>query len=278
MKPPGGALTAAASRILLPKTFKLSIPDGGLSVAGVFSFTVTLKPPRQRRLCLRVSCTSKNSDARTAQSQYSSQFGDLASEPQPGIESFNFEVRSPSSPPSLIPGPKLSLSDQAFLLLAFIGCTTSIAFSCLVAAAVPTLFAMRRAAISLSKLADTARDELPSTMAAIRLSGMEISDLTLELSDLSQEIADGVNKSAQAVQAAEAGVRQIGSLARQQTMAMIQERASLPIISLQPVVAGAAKKTSRAVGQAAKTFLNIISPGEHNSGDEYDGSTDRTEN
>lgn len=34
----------------------------------------------------------------------------------------------------------------------------------------------------------------------------------------SQEIADGVNKSAQAVQAAEAGVRQIGSLARQQTM------------------------------------------------------------
>lgn len=43
---------------------------------------------------------------------------------------------------------------------------------------------MRRAAISLSKLADTAREELPSTMAAVRLSGMEISDLTLELSDL----------------------------------------------------------------------------------------------
>lgn len=35
---------------------------------------------------------------------------------------------------------------------------------------------------------------------------------------LSQEIADGVNKSAQAVQAAEAGIRQIGSLAHQQTM------------------------------------------------------------
>lgn len=37
---------------------------------------------------------------------------------------------------------------------------------------------------------------------------------------LSQEIADGVNKSAQAVQAAEAGIRQIGSLARHQTMCM----------------------------------------------------------
>jgi hypothetical protein len=43
---------------------------------------------------------------------------------------------------------------------------------------------MRRAAISMEKLADVAREELPSTMAAIRLSGMEISDLTLELNDL----------------------------------------------------------------------------------------------
>ena len=42
-------------------------------------------------------------------------------------------------------------------------------------------------------------------------------------------------------------------------IAMIEERASLPIISLQPVVAGAAKKTSRAVGRATKTFINIIS-------------------
>lgn len=43
---------------------------------------------------------------------------------------------------------------------------------------------MRRAAIAMEKLADVARDELPPTMAAIRLSGMEISDLTLELNDL----------------------------------------------------------------------------------------------
>ena len=35
---------------------------------------------------------------------------------------------------------------------------------------------------------------------------------------LSQEITEGVNKSAQVVQAAEAGARQIGSLAREQTM------------------------------------------------------------
>uniref|UniRef100_A0A0A0LB93 Uncharacterized protein n=1 Tax=Cucumis sativus TaxID=3659 RepID=A0A0A0LB93_CUCSA len=153
---------------------------------------------------------------------------------------------------------------------------TSVAFTSLVIAAVPTLNAMRRAAISLSKLADAAREELPGTMAAIRLSGMEISDLTLELSDLSQEIADGVNKSAQAVQAAEAGIRQIGALAHQQTMSMIQERASLPIISLQPVVAGAAKKTSRAVGKATRTIMKMISGGESMENDD-DNSLDRLE-
>ncbi|XP_006848449.2 uncharacterized protein LOC18438197 isoform X1 [Amborella trichopoda] len=156
---------------------------------------------------------------------------------------------------------RMGLGDQAFFLLTFIACTTSIAFTSFVIAAIPTLYAMGRAAMSLSKLADTAREELPSTMAAIRLSGMEISDLTLELSDLSQEIADGVTRSTRVVKAAEAGIRKIGALARDQTMSMIQERASLPKVSLQPMVAGAAKKTSRAMGQAKKTFMNIISRG-----------------
>ncbi|MED6169810.1 hypothetical protein PIB30_024782 [Stylosanthes scabra] len=173
---------------------------------------------------------------------------------------FHTQVGTPKVPSfSSSPFPKFSLSDQAFFLLAFIACTTSVAFTSLVFAAVPTLVAMRNAAISLSKLADTAREELPSTMAAVRLSGMEISDLTLELSDLSQEISDGVNKSNQALQAAEAGIRNIGSMAQQQTMSMIQERASLPIISLQPAVAGAARKTSRAVGRATKSLIKIIS-------------------
>lgn len=44
--------------------------------------------------------------------------------------------------------------------------------------------AFKRAAESLEKLMDVMREELPGTMAAVRLSGMEISDLTTELSDL----------------------------------------------------------------------------------------------
>ncbi|GMH13082.1 hypothetical protein Nepgr_014923 [Nepenthes gracilis] len=188
---------------------------------------------------------------------------------------WNVEVRNPNYPPGFLSWySKFSLNDQASFLLAFIACTTSMAFTSLVIAAIPTLHAMGRAAAALSRLADTAREELPSTMAAIKLSGMEISDLTLELSDLSHEISDGITKSAQTVQAAGAGIRRIGSLARQHTIAMIQERANLPVISVQPVVSGAAKKTSRAVVQATRTLLNIISRGEFRSGNEEDSSDD----
>ncbi|KAL5835161.1 hypothetical protein ACOSQ4_014658 [Xanthoceras sorbifolium] len=230
---------------------------------------------KQNSLLLPIRCSSTPTNPHN-----SNQLSNPTSENSvPELDSetnFNVEIAT-ATVPSYLPPHKLTLSDQAFFLLAFIACTTSVAFTSLVIAAVPTLFAMGRAATSLSKLADTAREELPSTMAAIRLSGMEISDLTLELSDLSQEIADGVNKSTQAVQAAEAGIRQIGTRARQQTISMIQERASLPIISLQPVVVGAAKKTSHAVGQATKNFMNMISRGESNSENEDDYGIDRVE-
>ncbi|CAN4115246.1 unnamed protein product [Withania somnifera] len=235
----------ATFRVKYPSFFRL---NSGYKIS---SFSLTI-------------CSSKSSsivDSATAGTETNNQIVDGENSSPEVMESLIVEVGSPKILPSFFPH-KLSLSGQAFFLLTFIACTTSVAFTSLVVAAVPTLFAMRRAAISLSKLADTAREELPSTMASIRLSGMEISDLTLELSDLSQEIADGVNKSARAVQAAEAGIRQIGSRAHQQTMSMIQERADLPVISLQPVLTGAAKKTSRAVSQATRRLMNMISGGE----------------
>lgn len=88
---------------------------------------------------------------------------------------------------------------------------------------------------------DTTREELPDTMAAVRLSGMEISDLTMELSDLglvplnfellqiqkifviimlrnsypfvcSQEITHGVRSSTRAVRLAEERLRRLTNM------------------------------------------------------------------
>ncbi|OAE30449.1 hypothetical protein AXG93_2121s1230 [Marchantia polymorpha subsp. ruderalis] len=89
---------------------------------------------------------------------------------------------------------QINFTDRHLLLLGFIACA-----------------AFKKAADSLKKLADTAREELPGTMAAVRLSGMEISDLTMELSDLGQEISEGVRSSTRAVRAAEDGLRRMGS-------------------------------------------------------------------
>ncbi|XP_059628717.1 uncharacterized protein LOC132271380 [Cornus florida] len=268
---------------VLARTTSISHLNSNAFLRPSSTIPISLNPPivkPSRWITLCSSIPPKSSDVlATNQYEETQNFNNDLLDVEDNSESrrLNVEVRQPNMPPYVSQVDKLSLSDRAFFLLAFIACTTSVAFTSLVIAAVPTLYAMGRAAISLSKLADTATKELPSTMAAIRLSGMEISDLTLELSDLSQEITDGVNKSTQAVQAAEAGIRQIGSFAREQTMSMIQERANLPIISLQPVVAGAAKKTSRAVGQARKTLMSIISRGEFSLENDDSDTVDRLE-
>jgi len=170
----------------------------------------------------------------------------------------SYSVGQPSIPP-LLRSPRLNAADQAFILLSLIACTTTVALVSMIYTAIPTLNAMRRAALSLEKLADTAREELPGTMAAIRLSGMEISDLTLELSDLSQEISDGVRKSAQAVQAAEVGIRRIGVLASSKAISMLQERANLPVVTIKPAMTSAAETTSHVVQRARRAILHVIS-------------------
>ncbi|KAG8373310.1 hypothetical protein BUALT_Bualt11G0010700 [Buddleja alternifolia] len=63
--------------------------------------------------------------------------------------------------------------------------------------------AFKRAAESMEKLMDVTREELPQTMIAVRLSGMEISDLTMELSDLGQGITRGSKSATRAARLAE---------------------------------------------------------------------------
>jgi len=75
------------------------------------------------------------------------------------------------------------------------------------------LKAFKRAAESVEKLMDVAREELPDTMAAVRLSGMELSDLTMELSDLGQGLTQGVRSSTRAVRLAQERLSQMTNMA-----------------------------------------------------------------
>ncbi|KAL3678843.1 hypothetical protein R1sor_021799 [Riccia sorocarpa] len=150
---------------------------------------------------------------------------------------------------------QINFTDRHLLLLGLIACATTGALSCILLAAIPTLIAFKKAADSLKKLADTTREELPGTMAAVRLSGMEISDLTMELSDLGQEISEGVRSSTRAVRAAEDGLRRMGSFT---SIAMLQERATDRVQVVRPKVALAARSTREALVRARSLLRGLV--------------------
>lgn len=59
----------------------------------------------------------------------------------------------------------------------------AVSLTAVLVAALPAFLELARAARSVEKLAETLRRELPPTLEAIRLTGMEISELTDEVSD-----------------------------------------------------------------------------------------------
>ncbi|XP_042028286.1 uncharacterized protein LOC121775293 isoform X2 [Salvia splendens] len=99
--------------------------------------------------------------------------------------------------------------------------------------------AFKRAAESLEKLMDATREELPDTMAAVRLSGMEISDLTMELSDLGQELTQGVRSSTRTVRMAEERWRRLTNM---KPIVSVQEVAPMRAQIGEPVLARTARR------------------------------------
>lgn len=69
----------------------------------------------------------------------------------------------------------------------------AVSLTAVLVAALPVLQEIARAARSVEKLADTLRRELPPTLEAIRLTGLEISDLT-------DDVSEGVKSAGQVVQ------------------------------------------------------------------------------
>lgn len=121
-------------------------------------------------------------------------------------------IGSSSPSPVAIQLNQWTFTHRHIRILNFIACAAAISATWLFCSAIPALLAFKRAAESMEKLMDVTREELPDTMAAVRLSGMEISDLTMELSDLGQEITQGVKSSTRAVRLAEERLRRLTTM------------------------------------------------------------------
>ncbi|KAL7230828.1 hypothetical protein ACSBR2_009166 [Camellia fascicularis] len=152
---------------------------------------------------------------------------------------------------SLSPSIHSNLTQRHILVLNVIACAVAISATWLFCSAIPTLLAFKRAAESLEKLLDVTREELPDTMAAVRLSGMEISDLTMELSDIGQEITQGVKSSTRAVRSAEEKLRRLTNMS---PSASVQEIATLESTTQGPVVARTARGMRDAIVKGRAIF------------------------
>ncbi len=78
----------------------------------------------------------------------------------------------------------------------------AVSLTAVLVAALPALQELGRAARSVEKLADTLRRELPPTLEAIRLTGLEISDLTNDVSEgvkSAGQVAKNVDQSVSSV-------------------------------------------------------------------------------
>lgn len=139
-------------------------------------------------------------------------------------------------------------------MLNIIACAAAVSATWLFFSAIPTLLAFKRAAESLEKLLDVTREELPDTMAAVRLSGMEISDLTMELSDLGQEITQSVRNSTRAVRFAEDRLRRLTNMAPK---ALVQVQASPNTKMMEPVIARTARSLREGIVKG-RAFLQFF--------------------
>ncbi|KAL8473679.1 hypothetical protein ACS0TY_029832 [Phlomoides rotata] len=147
-----------------------------------------------------------------------------------------------------------TLTHRHVQFLSFTACAAAISATWLFCSAIPALLAFKRAAESLEKLMDVTREELPDTMAAVRLSGMEISDLTVELSELGQEITQGVRSSTRAVRTAEERLRQLTNM---KPIVSMQEMAPTKAQVAEPDLARTARRTREGIVKG-RGFLQML--------------------
>lgn len=127
----------------------------------------------------------------------------------------------------------------------------------------PAMLALARAARSIEKLADTLARELPPTLEAIRLTGIEISELT-----------DGVNDSVQTAGEIVKQVDQSIGHVRQQTKQV--QTTTKSIFTGIKVAWKAFKYKSQAQKNTKKQSRHIVSSSHKNSNQNYFPSKDIT--
>ena len=80
-----------------------------------------------------------------------------------------------------------------------VACVVGRAVAAFLLALIPVLQAVKGAADEIAGLAAAIREEVPDTLAAVRLSGLELTDCLEEVGELTHEVGSGVKSTGRAV-------------------------------------------------------------------------------
>ena len=108
--------------------------------------------------------------------------------------------RATSSPPRLRRRRRRrAAAPAARVAAAAVFCVLGGALSAFLLACVPTLRAIANAADEIADLAASIREEVPDTLAAVRVSGMELTDCLEEVGELTHDVGSGIKGTGKAV-------------------------------------------------------------------------------
>ena len=174
----------------------------------------------------------------------------------------------PTSPPPLT-SPVFTAPPSLYIAMGTVACIFGSALSAFLVAVIPTLQALKGAADEIANLAASIREEVPDTLAAVRMSGLELTDCLEEVGELTAEVGSGVKNTTRAVSY---GVDTAGTLgkAAAETVKTVQQRV-YPEVKKRatPVVKKVLKRTDDAVHEAEHEVLEKLEENAHTK--EYSG-------
>ena len=172
-------------------------------------------------------------------------------------------VGSPNVAP-MTGGGEFMTPSFAFYALCGVGCLLGSALSAVLLALIPTLRSVRRTMDEIAYLAASVREEVPDTLAAVRVSGLELTDCMEEVGELTADLGGGIRSAGRGITASVNTAQALGRYAasalpevkkrakpivggvRDKSVQILQERADMEPYS-GPVIANTASTAKKGV-------------------------------
>ena len=145
--------------------------------------------------------------------------------------------------------PVFAAPPALYFAVTAVACVFGGALSAFLLAFIPTLRAVRGAADEIANLAASIREEVPDTFAAVRVSGMELTDCLEEVGELTADVGAGVKGTGRAVAATVDTAGAVGRAAGDTVKRVVPEVRARAA----PVVKRALERSEKSIEETLRT-------------------------